>query len=173
MKLKQWLKKRLGKTSIRSALLFTIINLLFLIYFSNILIRLLFFTACVIVTYYLGRLPFDLDLVPLASGILMIWYDPAMAIQFAIWTIPAADVFAGQFNQWTFVSMISLVIGLIIASLFKSLDYKILLFAVIISYNLIRMFITSIVMKQGISGIQAAFTHMFTYLILVSILPDF
>jgi hypothetical protein len=172
MKFKQWLKKRLGKTSLRSALLFTIINLLFLLYFSNILIRLLFFTACAAVTYYLGRLPFDIDLVPLASGMLMIWYDPAVAIQFAIWTIPAADVFAGQFNQWTFVSMISLVLGLLTASLFRRLDYKILLFAAIISYNIIRIFITSIIMKQGVSGMQASLTHMFIYLVLVSLFPN-
>lgn len=167
----RWLKKRLGKISLRHALIFTLVNAVFLLYFSNIVVRLLFFTACALVIFYLGRLPVDVDLSPLASAILMHWYSPAVGIQFAIWTLPAADVLAGQFNQWTFVSVISLICGLLIGSFFIGFNYKVLFMASIIAYNLVRMFITSIIMKNGVSGIQAGLSHMFIYLVLIGMIP--
>ena len=171
MKFKSWLKKRLGKISLRNALIFTLINIIFMAYFFNLLVGIILFIICVIVIYYLGKLPFDLDFIPFSSGLLLIWYEPMMAIQFVLWTMPAADEIAGQFNQWTFVSVISLLLGVLFSMFFKNLYYKLVLSLIIISYNLIRAFITSIVMKQGINGIQASFSHAFIYLVVIAAIP--
>lgn len=172
MKFLSWLKKRLGKVSLRSALIFTLINIAMMLFFSNLLVRIVLFIICAAVIFYLGKLPVDLDFIPLASGLLMIWYEPMMAIQFLLWTMPVTDVIAGQFNQWTFVSVVSLIIGILSSMFFRNLGYKIALAALIIVYDIIRAFITSIIMKQGISGIQASFSHSFIYLIVISALPN-
>lgn len=165
--------KKISKSAmgipLRYILIFTLINMVFLLYFGNILIRLAFFALCVSVLYFFGRLPFaDVDPVPFTTAVLFLFFDFPVAVQYAVWTCPAADAMTGNFNQWTFVTLASIILSLFISGLFPlGTLYFLVLFVVL--YNLARLIITAYL--GSLSGaLVSTSTNTIIYLIISSAL---
>jgi len=163
------ISKRVMNIPLRYILIFTLINTFFLLYFGNILIRIAFFVICVVILHFFGRLPFaDVDPVPFTTGIIYLIFDLPTAAQYAIWTCPAADAITGNFNQWTFVTLGSLLSSLIISSIlgFNPIYFLICL---ILVYNIIR-FIVTLYLGSLDGALISTSTNTFIYLIITSLI---
>ncbi|MEM4397530.1 MAG: hypothetical protein QW757_02810 [Candidatus Woesearchaeota archaeon] len=159
--------KRLFNIPFRYILLFTLINTIFLFYFGHVLIRVLMFLFCVLILYFFGQLPFaDVDPVPFTSALNHLFFGLPVAIQYAIWVCPIADAITGNINQWTFVTLFSIIASLLISSLFP-LNSFFYLIVFIILYNLIRFVIT--IFLGGITGaIISTSTNTIIYILITN-----
>lgn len=134
------LEKKFKKIKIKYLLLFTLLNIIFLVLLKHILIRILLFLISTIILYKYGKLPFaDIDPVPFTSALLFVLYDFITAWQYIFWTIPISDIISSRFNQFSFINFFSLSSSLIIAYLIKNFLNKFsTIFLIILIFNLIR-----------------------------------
>jgi hypothetical protein len=168
MELLTVLQKRLGTVSLKTALAFTLINTVFLLLFKDIFIRIAMFAFCAIFLYFLGRNQFiDADPVPLISGIHFLMYGFLSTIQFIIWTIPATDVIANRFNQWSFVNFSCLVLSISIVYI-TGLNGIISLIFLILLHNFFRIIVNLFIFKKPLIEMRSVITHIILYLILLN-----
>jgi hypothetical protein len=165
------LSKRVMNIPLRYVLLFTLINTIFLFYYGHIVTRVGLFLVCVVVLYFFGRLPFaDVDPVPFTSAINYLFFGLPVALQYAIWVCPAADAMTGNFNQWTFVTLVSILASLFITSLFGFSPYYFLL-VMILLYNLIRLILTSVLGSLSGAIISTTTNALLYFIISGLVLP--
>ena len=150
-----------------TAVLFTAINCFFLLLFKHILIRVSLFAICALILFRWGKNPFgDIDPVPFASGIMLVWYGFPVALQYIVWSIPAGDVISGRLNQYSAVNLVALSCALFMAKLI-ALPVFWVLFLVIVLFNAIRLSI-NLLMGAGMNAFLSPITHTAIYLILAS-----
>ena len=168
------MKNKILSTKIRGmplsyVLLFTLINTIFLIYFGYIIIRVALFFLCVAILHFFGKLQFaDVDPVPFTTGINYLFFGLPVAIQYAIWVCPAADTITGNLNQWTFVTLGSIIASVSITSIF-GLSPVYFLIVMILLYNLIRFLIT-ITIGEISGAIISTTTNAFIYVLIANML---
>ncbi len=167
-----FLERRLGQVSVRTAIIFTLINTIFLLLLGDIFIRLFLFMVCAIFLYFFGKLPFvDLDPVPFVTAIHYLLYGFLPSLQFIVWTIPAADVIANRLSQWSLVNLISLAFSITISYLIKNfLSTTLFLSSIIILHNLARIVISLAFFKANFYELKAPLSNTFVYLILINAL---
>ncbi len=170
MEIVEWLQKRLGKISLKSAIIFTLVNTVFLLMFRDVFIRITMFLFCAVILYFIGKNPFfDADPVPFVSGIHLLLYGWLPTIQFIVWTIPASDVIANRFNQWSIINFSCLALSLSITYLF-GIKGAIALIMLIVLHNFFRLMLNILFFKRPLLEVRSVFTHVIIYLVLINVI---